>query len=128
MWKKFIQLLLAFFCGYLFIKWFPVVFPFQLSELILVLVLKPFEFFAASILFIVGFMTYALLIKDGAEQLVKLYYRKKINVVDFFHSLFVIISFIFLFQAGFWQTTVFFFFSVLYGMISLDFRSFKLVD
>lgn len=125
---KLVQLGIGFFCGYLFIMSFPVVSPFSLSEIILEFVLHPFEFFIASVVFIIGFMVNALMIKEGVEQVISFIYQKQINIMAVFNFLLLIIGFSVLFVTGFWQTVVFFSFSMLYGIISLDFKRFKIIE
>ncbi|WP_449620193.1 hypothetical protein [Robertmurraya sp. Marseille-Q9965] len=128
MWKKSIRLLLGFGCGYLFILLFPIDSPFKLSEFLLEFVINPFAFFVASIVFIIGFMTNALIIKEGIEEMFLFYNQKESNLVEIFLVLLLMASFYILFQKGFWQTMVFFSFSILYGIISLDFRRFKMIE
>lgn len=128
MWKKSIRLLLGFGCGYLFILLFPIDSPFKLSEFLLEFVINPFAFFVASIVFIIGFMTNALIIKEGIEEMFLFYNQKESNLVEIFLVLLLMVSFYILFQKGFWQTMVFFSFSILYGIISLDFRRFKMIE
>ncbi|MEQ2528165.1 hypothetical protein EKG37_12950 [Robertmurraya yapensis] len=128
MWKKSIRLLLGFGCGYLFILMFPIDSPFNLSEFLLEFVINPFSFFAASIVFIVGFISNALIIKEGVEETYLLYNQKESNLMEIIFVLLLMVSFYVLFQTGFWQTMVFFCFSILYGIISLDFRRFKMIE
>lgn len=128
MWKKSIRLLLGIGCGYLFILLFPIDSPFLLSEFLLKFVVNPLAFFASSIVFIIGFITNALTFKDGIEESFLLYNQKDSNIVEIFFAVLLMVSFYVLFQTGFWQTMVFFSFSILYGIISLDFRRFKMIE
>ncbi|TKC19746.1 hypothetical protein [Robertmurraya kyonggiensis] len=128
MWKKSTRLILGFGCGYLFILLFPIDSPFEFSEFLLKFVVDPFAFFSASIVFIIGFITNALIIKEGVEETFLFYNRKESNLVEILLALLLLVSFYILFQTGFWQTMVFFSFSILYGIISLDFSRFKMIE
>lgn len=127
MWIKLLQVLVGFFCGYIFILSFPVKTPFNVSEFIYGFVLNPFEFFTTSVIFIIGFMVNATIIRDGVEQIALLINQKQRNILEFICSLLLILSFFILFYIGFWQTVIFFCFSVLYGIISLDFKRLKII-
>ncbi|MFE8702646.1 hypothetical protein ACFYKX_18765 [Cytobacillus sp. FJAT-54145] len=128
MFKKIIKLMIGFFCGYFYIKWMPISFPFTLSDLIVEYVLNPIEFFAATMVFFIGFIVNAELIRGGVEQTVLLIHKKKIQLVEFLTASFVLLSFIILFYTAIWQTLAFFSFSLIYGIISVDFKKLKFVE
>jgi len=122
--EKLIKLALGFLCGFFFIKCVPFDTPFHPSDLIVEFLFNPFGFFGASVFFIIGFLLNADLIRDSAELMIGV---RKASFLEHMISPLVTISFVFLFFSGFWQTTVFFCFSLLYGIISLDFQKFKMV-
>lgn len=126
--KKILPLIIGFLCGNLFIKMLPIVVPFDLSEFLLIFILNPFEFFAASTVFIIGFMMNAKVIEGGVKQIVLFISRRKVEGLELLLFLLLLICFILLFTLGFWQTVIFFSFSLLYGMISIDFKGFILIE
>lgn len=127
MWNKWVQLLVGFLCGYLFIKWVPIEFPLHIPDAVIEFLFHPIEFLVASIVFIIGFLIYADLIKNGTMLFFFLFHQKKIMILEQLLSLLVIVSFLVLFVLGFWQTIIFFSFSVVYGIISLDFQKLKML-
>lgn len=126
--KKMIPLLIGFLCGNLFIKLFPIVVPFELSELLLIFVLNPFEFLVAATVFMIGFLMNAVIMEEGIEQITLLLFRKKAEIYKIFLFLLLLISFSLLFITGFWQTMVLFCFSLLYGIISIDFKRIMIIE
>ncbi|WP_077213829.1 hypothetical protein [Bacillus dakarensis] len=122
--EKLIKLVLGYLCGFLFIKCVPFSNPFHPSDLIVEFLFNPLGFFGASVFFIIGFLLKADLISNAAELMIG--YRKA-SFIEHIMPPLVMISFVLLFLSGFWQTTVFFCFSILYGIISLDFQKFKMV-
>lgn len=125
---KILPLFIGFLCGNLFIKMLPIVLPFDFSEFLLIFILNPFEFFATSTVFIIGFMMNAKVIEGGVKQIVLFISRRKVEGLELLLFLFLLICFILLFTLGFWQTVIFFSFSLLYGMISIDFKRFILIE
>lgn len=126
--KRILPLLIGFLCGNLFIGMLPIVFPFDLSEILLIFVMNPFEFFVASIVCITGFMMNAKVIEVGMKQIALLFFGKKAEVIEVVLFLLLCISFVILFILGFWQTVIFFSFSLLYGMISIDFKRLIIIE
>lgn len=127
MWNKWMQLLIGFLCGYLFIKWFPLQFPLHISEMVVEFLFHPIEFLAASVVLIIGFLIHADLLINGTILLFFTFFRKKMMISDQLPSLLVIVNFLVLFALEFWPTIIFFSFSVLYGIISLDFQRLKML-
>lgn len=41
-------------CGYLFIEWFPITYPFHFGDILVGPIIYPLEFFSASLAFIIG--------------------------------------------------------------------------
>lgn len=54
MWKLIWKLVMIFICGYLMLKWLPINHPFHFEEFIIGIIIRPLEFFAASIAFYIG--------------------------------------------------------------------------
>ncbi|WP_066294196.1 hypothetical protein [Bacillus sp. FJAT-29937] len=124
--RKTVQLIGGFICGYLFIEWFPISVPTGLAEILAACILKPVSFFASAVVFIFGFLTNAELICEEIIQTAQLFMNRKTTVFNLLFSLFFLAGFTILFLLGFWQTVVFFCFSILYGIISIDFEELKL--
>lgn len=125
--RKTCQLISGFLCGLLFIEWFPMDFPANLTELFAACVLNPLHFFAASIVFIVGFLTNAELIGGGIVHTVEYIFSSKTGKLPIIFGFIFLFGFFVLFLIGFWQTVMFFCFSFLYGIISIDFKELRLV-
>lgn len=120
--RKTIQLLMGLLCGYLYIKWMPVIFPFAFSRFLAAIILDPLQFFAATVAFIVGFMNIASLIKDGIEKTMELKKNAEINKSELFIAYCVPIALILFLQLNIFLTLLFFCFAFVYGMISIDFK------
>lgn len=127
MFKKIIMLLIGFICGVLFIKLTPFGLPIDMENLLLTFVLNPIEFFIASVVFIIGFIMNANILEDGIIQASLFLLGKKGAFYGIILSISLFISFFILFYLGFWQTLLFFSFSCLYGMISIDFSRFTII-
>jgi hypothetical protein len=114
------RLIGSFILGYLFIKWFPEIESNQASEVIIELVLHPVEFFASSIMFILGFIVQGRLVKDECLLLLRLskgYFHKELLIVPFHVCMIYGLSLF-----GLWGALFFSFLAVFYGIISLDLR------
>jgi hypothetical protein len=116
------QLIFGFICGLLLIKWVPLPFPFSASELFVSFVLNPLKFFAAAVVFIIGIIMNGKLLKYIFTMTAKVLKNKTNTVVQLIFCYGVIINFIILLKIGIWQTTSLLCFSILYGMISLDYK------
>ena len=121
MYKKVMKYLVIFLCGYILIKWITIPHPFILSDFFLGLVMNPLKFFAASVVFFIGFLVTGRvmgeLLSRTREKQMK---REKSGVNLFFEYLLLFIIFLLLFILSWEQTLVFFSFSLLYGMISIE--------
>lgn len=126
--KKIVPLLLGFLCSKLFIKLFPIDIPFDFSEWLLTFVLNPFEFFIASLFFIMSFMMHAVIMEDGIKQIALYVYRKRVEMGELLFILLLLLSFTILSLSGFWQAMIIFCFSLLYGIISVDFKRLKIIE
>jgi hypothetical protein len=115
------RLFLTFLCGYLLIKWFPVIHPVKFTDFMIRLIINPLEFFAASIAFVFGLVMSGQLLQEMIQHVIGV--LRKQNSMS--HSTIMALAglafvYFFLFQSGWEQTTVLFSFSFLYGMISLN--------
>lgn len=120
--KKLMKLLFGYICGLLFIVWIPIHFPNTLSDIIVEVVLSPVPFIASILAFFIGFLINADLIKNGIEMLVVSRWRGRLLKLECLLLFFVCLSFYFLSMVSLWPTVAFFCFSLLYGMISLDYE------
>ncbi|QED48460.1 hypothetical protein [Cytobacillus dafuensis] len=112
--------IISFFCGLLFIEWFPIPII-NITELVFSYILNPLNFFAASLVIIVGVLITAEMIRE--EMILKAIDSIKNRECNFnvLICIIFVINFITLINIGFWQTVVFFCFSIIYGIISIDF-------
>ncbi|RLQ95069.1 hypothetical protein [Falsibacillus albus] len=114
------KLLIGIVCGYLFITWLPPIDPFNLSGFIVQLVLDPIRFFAASTAFFVGFINNAKLFQQNALMLLGTKTKKQqLAGIALFCA--HIGTYFFFIHYGAWEGMIFFSFSIVYGMISIDF-------
>lgn len=120
--NKTFQLIFGLICGLLLIKWVPLPFPFSLTELFVTFVLDPVKFFAASLVFIVGIIMHGKLIKYIFTMTAKVRNKKTGTIVQLILCYGVILNFMILLKIGIWQTISLLGFSILYGMISLDYK------
>ena len=123
--ETYFKLACGFLCGFLYIKCVPFDFPFQASDIIIEFLFNPLEFLGACLFFIMGVLINADILKEGAERI---FQHKKISVKEYLSSFFMLLAFLLLCLIGFWQTTVFFCFSLLYGIISLDFQKIRIAN
>jgi hypothetical protein len=121
MYKKVLKYLVIFLCGYILIKWIPITHPFVLSEFIISLVMNPLKFFAGAVVFFIGILITARVIRELINRKRKTWQkRKKSGVKLFFEYLYLFITLSLLFYLGWEQTLVFFSLSLFYGMISIE--------
>lgn len=125
MFWRIVQLMLSLICGVLLIKWVPITIPFSFSELFVSFVLSPLTFFGAAVVFVFG-----ILINGKLIQYI-LFWTRKTNpnnsgsgqLSQVILCYVVFINFILLLNIGLWQTVPLLFFSVLYGMISKEYKT-----
>ncbi|MBS4191064.1 hypothetical protein KHA94_12815 [Bacillus sp. FJAT-49705] len=112
--------IISFLCGLLFIKWFPIQ-ENNIEEIVVSGILNPLYFFAASIVFIIGVLITAEIIRE--EMILKAVdsIKNRVCNINTLKCIIIFISFITLIHIGSWQTVVFFCFSIIYGIISIDF-------
>lgn len=117
--------MLGFICGILMIKWFPLTFPIEASELFVSFVFHPLEFFAACLMFIIGIIVNGKIIKSMITILVTAVNKRNIPFQKFALGIVLLVVYAALLKEGFWQTLALLSFSIAYGIISLDFRKEK---
>ncbi|MBA2874994.1 hypothetical protein [Thermaerobacillus caldiproteolyticus] len=110
----------GFICGYLMIKWTPNVTPFVFTTFITEFLFNPLRSFLAMVCFLIGFLANAVLIRSLIEGMTHLLRRKQMKWGQWFMSCGVIPSFYSLFQWNTVLTMLFFIFSLIYGIISID--------
>ncbi|WP_153122674.1 hypothetical protein [Peribacillus tepidiphilus] len=121
-----LKILIGSLCGFLFIKWFPISNSFQFETFLVELILHPLDYFMATFMFIIGFLCQASILKAGIEEIGRIWTKKPFNPVNLFVLLLAIGSFFFLWRYGKIQSYLFFCFSFIYGIISIDYKSFKI--
>jgi hypothetical protein len=121
MYKKVFKYLAIFLCGYILIKWITIPQPFVLSDFFIGLVMNPLKFFAASVVYFIGFLITGRVICELFHRTRKTWQKREIlDAALFFEYLFLLIIFFLLFNLGWQQTFVFFSLSLFYGMISIE--------
>lgn len=123
--KKIIQLFIGYICGFLYILWIPIHLPNPLSEIIVEIVLNPVPFVASILAFFIGFLIHADLIKKGIEMMAIGLWSEKFVKIEILFIFFVFISLFLLSLLALWPALIFFCFSFLYGMLSLDYELFR---
>lgn len=117
---KVLRLVIGLICGYLTVNWLPVLIPFHPDEFLGEFILDPLEFLAGAIALIIGMYAMGGLIRDGIIAAVDTFKGKKGAGSDIILAIGSIGCFFLLLPLGFWQTSVFFSFCLLYGMISFS--------
>ncbi|GLB58023.1 hypothetical protein [Cytobacillus sp. NCCP-133] len=128
MYYQVLKLLTGLISGFLFIKVFPLSVPMSLSDMIVIFVLEPGGFFLGMVFFIISFLANAELIRRGIELTISLIKNNKTQLPELLISLTIIISFFILSSISIWETIGLFFFSVIYGIISLDFKKLNFAE
>jgi hypothetical protein len=123
-----LKLLTGLISGFLFIKFFPVSIPMSISDMIVIFVLEPGGFFLGMIFFIIAFIANAEMIRSAIELTALLVKYKKTHFFELLLSLLIIGSFFILSAISLWETIALFCFSVIYGIISLDFKKLKFAE
>ncbi|NNU92388.1 hypothetical protein ETC01_03455 [Geobacillus sp. NFOSA3] len=102
------------------IHWMPPVTPFDFAYFITELIFNPLRTFLAMICFFIGFLANAVVIRTVIEGVILCLQRKQVRWKEWFICCGGMGSFYWLFQ---WETrlaALFFIFSLIYGMISVD--------
>ncbi|RFU65567.1 hypothetical protein [Peribacillus glennii] len=117
--QKISRLIIGTLCGYLYIIWAPVTYPFELSRFFAVLIVDPIKFFAATVAFITGFLNFAGLIKSNVELLLN-WHLSDTNKMEWMLACFIPISFYLLSLMNTALSAIFFIFACAYGIISVE--------
>ncbi|ANB58154.1 putative membrane protein [Anoxybacillus sp. B7M1] len=110
-------------CGYLMISWMPDVTPFTWVNFLADFTFRPLHSFLAMACFFIGFLANAMAIRTMVEGAVQFFVRKIVNWYEWLASYTVVGSFYWLFHLNKRLSLLFFIFSVVYGMIAVDFSS-----
>ncbi|MEH7075629.1 hypothetical protein [Neobacillus drentensis] len=118
---KVVKFLVIFLCGYIVIKWVSIQHPFILADFFISLVVNPLKFFAATLVFFIGFLLTGRVFRELIVSIKKAWHKPKVFDVNIFlEYLWFLIIFSFLFYLGWELTLVFFSLSLFYGMISIE--------
>jgi hypothetical protein len=121
MFSKMLKYLVIFLCGYILIKWVSINHPFVLADFFMSLVINPLKFFAASLVFFIGFLLTGHVIRELIHRTREVGKKRKAwdaGLIFEYLCFFFIFSVLIYFS---WeQTLVFFSLSLFYGMISIE--------
>ncbi|WP_026563952.1 hypothetical protein [Bacillus sp. UNC41MFS5] len=121
MFIKVIKYFVIFLCGYILIKWISIPHPFVISDFFISLVINPLKFFAATLVFFIGFLLTGRVLSELIVGTKIAWQKRKVIGVDLLiEYLYLLIVFCLLFYLGLVQTIVFFSLSLFYGMISIE--------
>ena len=128
-----LKLMTGFMSGILFIKFFPVSIPMGLSDMIVIFVLEPAGFVLGMTFFLIAFIANAEIIRSIIEWTARLLknMRSSKHMDALFGpvlSLLLIGGFFVLSVLSPWEALALFCFSVIYGIISLDFKKINLAE
>jgi len=119
--KKVLNYFVIFLCGYIVINWISITHPFVLADFFISLIMNPLKFFAASLVFFIGFLFTGRVIRELIHRTRNAWQKPGAWRGDLFFE-YLVLFFIFfsLFYLGWEQTLVFFSLSLFYGMISIE--------
>ena len=121
MFIKAVKYFVIFLCGYILIKWISIPHPFVLADFFISLVVNPLKFFAATLVFFIGFLLTGRVLSELIVGTKIAWQKRKVIGVDLLiEYLYLLIVFCLLFYLGLVQTIVFFSLSLFYGMISIE--------
>lgn len=121
MFKKMLNYMLIFICGYVAIKWVSITHPFVIADFFISLVMNPLKFFAASLVFFIGLLFTGRVIRELIHRTRNAWQKRRVWEGELFFEYFVLFFiFVSLFNLGWEQTLVFFSLSLFYGMISIE--------
>ncbi|MFD2445885.1 hypothetical protein ACFSO7_18150 [Bacillus sp. CGMCC 1.16607] len=118
--KNILFFLIAIISCYLFESWVSVPKPFSLTAVILLVVFNPIKIFAAACAFFIGFINGGVFIRNRIIMIKRIINRKDRIIPELIYFTLFISTFYFLSKLGFWQTTLFFSFALLYGMMTIE--------
>ncbi|QAV27037.1 hypothetical protein BTDUT50_10590 [Neobacillus thermocopriae] len=117
MWFLFIIGLL---CGYFMIAWTPTVEPFVFEVFLTDIIFDPMKTFFALVSFFIGFIANAVLIRTATWHTLQAWRKEPTNRKEQFLSYSVLLTFFILAMIDVKKTTIFFLFSLIYGMMSMS--------
>ncbi|WHY65534.1 hypothetical protein [Neobacillus sp. SuZ13] len=121
MFIKVVKYFVIFLCGYILIKWISIPHPFVLADFFISLVVNPLKFFAATLVFFIGFLLTGRVLSELIVGTKIAWQKRKVIGVDLLiEYLYLLIVFCLLFYLGLVQTIVFFSLSLFYGIISIE--------
>ncbi|MCS0786893.1 hypothetical protein NX021_01835 [Cytobacillus firmus] len=128
-----LKLFTGFISGILFIKFFPVSIPMGISDMIVIFVLEPAGFVMGMTFFLIAFIANAEIIRSIIEWTARLLKNmRSLKHMDALFgpvlSLLLIGGFFVLSVLSPWEALALFCFSVIYGIISLDFKKINLAE
>lgn len=118
--RQLVLLLVGSVCGYLMIAWAPVVTPFVWVNFITDFTFHPLRSFLAMVCFFVGFLANAAVVRTLLEGSIRFMLRQPVRWWEWVASFALIAPFYWLFQLNARLALLFFIFSVVYGIISVD--------
>ncbi|MGA5690384.1 hypothetical protein [Cytobacillus pseudoceanisediminis] len=128
-----LKLFTGFISGILFIKFFPVSIPMGISDMIVIFVLEPAGFVMGMTFFLIAFIANAEIIRSIIEWTARL--LKNMRSLKHMNALFGPVLSLLLIGGFFvlsilspWEALALFCFSVIYGIISLDFKKINLAE
>lgn len=107
-------------CGYLMVSWMPKVKPFVWVNFVTEFTFQPLRSFLALVCFFAGFLANASVMRTILEGMMKLFVKQRVRWREWAASWSIVGSFWWLFQLNERLTLLFFAFSAVYGMISID--------
>jgi hypothetical protein len=117
--------MVGFLCGYLLIHWMPPLTPFDFTLFITELIFNPLRTFLALTCFFIGFLANAVVIRTVIGGIVLCLLGKRVRWMEWFVCCGGIAPFYWLFQWERKLAVLFFIFSFIYGMISMDLDRFR---
>ncbi|MFC4324142.1 hypothetical protein [Litchfieldia salsa] len=123
--KKIIQLLIGFISGCLLVKYMNITFPLRLEEVVINFLLSPMDFFIVMICFIISFVFHAIFIAESIENTYLLINGVRVPFRNTLLCYSVFISFFILSLLAVWDAILILAFSILYGLLSVDYNYLK---
>ncbi|WP_044749043.1 hypothetical protein [Bacillus alveayuensis] len=125
---KLMSIFLGFLAGLLFIRTLPNKKPFEITEFLLELILHPVQFFLAMLFFFISFLANAYLLKKSFEETYLFLKKGGVKWHELLLSYTVVFTFYLLFLQSFWYTISLLLFSIIYSLLSLEFKIKNEVD
>ncbi len=117
---KVLRLATGLLCGILMVNWISAIVPLRPNDFVGKFILNPVEFLAGTMALVFGMYANGGLIRNGVISIINTQQGKKGMVSDIILAGACVVCIILLLPFGIWQTTVFFVFCLLYGMMSFS--------